>query len=110
MGLRLWSWQVVMPGVSFIVLLTATHFFVAPPFPTFVVNRGGLDFHRINGTHGWVVERALVCEEDGAVVYRNATWKAEVGCWFSQCGSSAIAVPVVEVSVGTLSSLATFLA
>jgi hypothetical protein len=85
----------------------ATHFFVTPLVPTFFVDPSVLVFQRINDTDGWNVEWALVCEKDqGAIVYRNATWKAEVGCWLSQCGNSALPVPVVEVSVGTEISLA----
>ena len=106
MGLRSWSWQVVLPGVSLVVLLVATHFFVTPLVPTFFVDPSVLVFQRINDTHGWNVEWALVCGKDhGAFVYRNATWKAKVGCWLSQCGNSAVPVPVVEVSVGTEISL-----
>lgn len=94
MGLRWRSWHAVLPGVSLVVLLVAVHFFVAPLVPaTF---SGDLLFHRINGGD---VERALKCieEERGAVIFRKATWKADVGCWLSLCGNPE-PVPVVEVS------------
>lgn len=107
MGFRWRSWQAVLPGVSLVVLLVAMHFFLAPMVPTFYSGGSrGLVFHRINGTYGWDAERALNCEEEenGALVYRNATWKAEVGCWLSQYANSTVPIPVVEVSVvGNLS-------
>ncbi|KAG0582764.1 hypothetical protein KC19_3G084200 [Ceratodon purpureus] len=96
MGLPASSWKAVLPGVTLIVLLVATHFFVTPLVPTFYAEPSALIFQRINDTHGWDFERALLCEENGAIVYRNATWKAEVGCWLSQCGNSAVPVSVVE--------------
>ncbi|KAG0618214.1 hypothetical protein M758_4G047000 [Ceratodon purpureus] len=93
MGFRWWSWQVILPGASLVVLLVAVNFFVAPIVPTFPVDSSALIFQRINGTDA---ERFLPCKKHGAVVYRNATWKPDVGCWLSQCGNSAIPVPVVE--------------
>ena len=108
--LRLWPWQVVLLGVSLIVLLVATHFFVTPLFPTFYVDSSALVFQRINDTHGWNPKPALECDmKHGAVVYRNATWKTQVGCWLSQCDNSAVLIPVVEVSGGIFSLLLPFL-
>ena len=100
MGSRRCSWQTMLPGVSLGVLLVAVHFFVPSLVPTFSEDSGGLVFHQIDGTYWWGGERPLTCKKHGAIVYRNATWKAEVGCWLSQCGNSAIPIPVVEVSVG----------
>lgn len=92
MGLRWRSWHAVLPGVSLVVILVAVHFFVAPLVPT--TFSGDLLFHRINGGD---VERALKCieEERGAVIFRKATWKADVGCWLSLCGNPE-SIPVVE--------------
>ncbi|XP_024372401.1 uncharacterized protein [Physcomitrium patens] len=97
MGIHWWSWQVVVPGLSLVVLVVATHLFVTPLVPTFSVDPNALVIHRINGTYEWNAERDRSCEkEHGAVVYRNATWKADVGCWLSQCGNSSFPIPVVE--------------
>lgn len=104
MEFRWRAWQAVwIPGVLLVLLLVAVRFFVAPLVPT---GSHVLVFQRINGTLGWDVERALKCEEEaGAVVFRDAKWKAEVGCWLSKCGDSAVPIAVVEVSVVACSAL-----
>lgn len=36
----------------------------------------------------------------GAVVFQNASWKAEVGCWLNQCHAHTSSFPVPEVLGG----------
>jgi hypothetical protein len=95
MGLRWWSWQLMLPAVSLVALLVAVHFLVAPLVPTnfFMGSSGALVF-QLNGTDG---DQSLTCKHHGAIVYRNAPWKPEVGCWLSQCGNFVVPIPLVEV-------------
>jgi len=105
MGFRWRSWQAVLPGVSLGLLLAALHMFGTPRLLSFTGDSRVLLFRR---TDGWEGERALKCdpkgtEEEGFGV-RQATWKADVGCWLSVCGNSTVTIPVLEVRGGYPSS------
>lgn len=94
---RWWSWQLVLPVAALVALFSVMHFFFAPFMPSFMYDSSNAPkLARIGGT-------TLACEMgEGSAssppVFRNATWRAEIGCWLSRCDQSTNPVPVAEVS------------
>lgn len=95
---RWWSWQLVLPVAALVTLFSVMHFFFAPLMPSFMYDSSSAPkLARIGGNTN------LVCEMGGGSaasppVFRNATWRAEIGSWLSRCDQSANPVPVAEVS------------
>lgn len=44
-------------------------------------------------------DRRFPADLHGAVVYRNASWKSEIGQWLSSCDAVAKEVDIIEVSI-----------
>lgn len=99
---RWWSWQLVLPVAALVTLFSVMHFFFAPLMPSFMHDSSNAPkLARISGNS--YRSTTLACEVGGGSassppVFRNATWRAEIGSWLSRCDQSANPVPVAEVS------------
>lgn len=99
---RWWSWQLVLPVAALVTLFSVMHFFFAPLMPSFIHDSSNAPkLARIGGNS--YSSTTLACEVGGGSassppVFRNATWRAEIGSWLSRCDQSANPVPVAEVS------------
>lgn len=110
------SWSLALTVGSLVVLVSAVHVFVTPLFPSsssslqFFGGGWGKSRSPVNGSSGSIIERLdgdsllgpdleaqFPADSHGAVIYRGAPWKAEIGRWLSGCGAVSAAVDVVEV-------------
>ncbi|XP_065011559.1 uncharacterized protein LOC135585634 isoform X2 [Musa acuminata AAA Group] len=102
-------WSLVTATVSLLLLASAIHMFLSPLFPSsldfFGARQNSASCAPLNAssdhrrTERWDdVEwgARFPAHFHGAVTYRSAPWKAEIGRWLSGCGSILAAVEVVE--------------
>lgn len=106
------SWSQIATVASVIVLVSLVHLFLGPVVPSFdsiivrqAQNLSGPTNDSITQvtkdlSQSLVVafDRRFPADSHGAVVYRNASWKAEIGQWLSSCDAVAKEVDVIEVS------------
>lgn len=107
------SWSFVAAVASLVLLVSLVHMFLTPLFPSSIdyfgarqnsclpVNGsvGGRSEHLANNSQlNPVFDPQLLPDSHGAVTYRGAPWKPEIGRWLSNCDSITAAVDVVEVS------------
>jgi len=107
------SWSQIATVASVIVLVSLVHLFLGPVVPSFdsitvrqAQNLCGPSNESIsqvtkNSSQSLVVvafDRRFPADSHGAVVYRNASWKAEIGQWLSSCDAVAKEVDIIEVS------------
>lgn len=110
------SWSLALTVGSLVALVSAVHVFFTPLFPS---SSSSLQFFRggwgkpcspVNGSSGCKIERLdgdsllgpdleaqFPADSYGAVIYRGAPWKAEIGRWLSGCDAVSAAIDVVEV-------------
>ncbi|XP_020104566.1 uncharacterized protein LOC109721384 isoform X2 [Ananas comosus] len=109
------SWSLALTVGSLVALVSAVHVFFTPLFPS---SSSSLQFFRggwgkpcspVNGSSGCKIERLdgdsllgpdleaqFPADSYGAVIYRGAPWKAEIGRWLSGCDAVSAAIDVVE--------------
>ncbi|KAK1259684.1 putative glucuronoxylan glucuronosyltransferase F8H [Acorus gramineus] len=107
------SWSLVATIASVVALVSVVHMFLSPLLPTsldyFGVRQAQMACSPINGPVGeggasFVgVSQGMIdfdarfpTDSLGAVNYRGAPWKAEIGKWFSGCDSVTAAIDVTE--------------
>ncbi|KAJ3674017.1 hypothetical protein LUZ60_006009 [Juncus effusus] len=102
-NLRSWacSWPFILSIISFTILVSAIHLFLTPLFPS------PIDFFARSNPKAESLDFDYVLDLDlksrfppdshGAVTYRNAPWKAEIGRWLSGCDSNSTAIDIIEV-------------
>jgi len=105
------SWSQIATVASVIVLVSLVHLFLGPVVPSFdsitvrqAQNLCGPSNESIsqvtkNSSQSLVVvafDRRFPADSHGAVVYRNASWKAEIGQWLSSCDAVAKEVDIIE--------------
>lgn len=108
------SWSQIATVASVIVLVSLVHLFLGPVVPSFdsftvrqAQNLCGPSNESItqqvsqDSSEPAVVafDRRFPADLHGAVVYRNASWKAEIGQWLSSCDAVATEVDIIEVSL-----------
>jgi len=89
---------------ALVVLVTAVHVFMVPILPSsldYFGARGSVG-HPRNATPGvGVVDSRLrghfPSDSHGAVAFRGAPWKAEVGRWLAGCHANSSSVNITEV-------------
>ncbi|KAM0950361.1 putative hexosyltransferase [Dioscorea sansibarensis] len=110
------SWSSIAAIGSLIVLVSLVHMFMGPLFPSFdyigarqaqiscSVNNATIhdETEKPNVSSGPVIDFNVRFPADshGAVAYRGAPWKAEIGRWFSGCGSVSEEIDIVEIICG----------
>lgn len=109
------SWTLIGTVASLLVLVSLVHMFFYPLVPSsldyfgapqarnscYPVNESiqGGDLAG-NVQLGLDLDTRFPSDSHGAVIYRGAPWKAEIGRWFSGCDSITATVGVVEVRCG----------
>ncbi|KAJ0973651.1 hypothetical protein J5N97_015616 [Dioscorea zingiberensis] len=108
------SWSLVATVGSLVVLVSLVHMFMWPLFPSSLDYYGARQEHiscsAVNGTGHNVSELLngsswsaidfnvqFPADSHGAVAYRGAPWKPDIGKWFSGCGSVSAAIDAVEL-------------
>ncbi|XP_077214389.1 exostosin family protein [Tasmannia lanceolata] len=110
------SWSLVATIASFVILVSIVHVFLFPLVPSIdyfgtrqsrnsclPINGsigGGDDHLSGNSQLGLDLDTQFPADAHGAVVYRGAPWRAEMGRWFSGCASISTTVNVVETIGG----------
>ncbi|RWW01347.1 hypothetical protein BHE74_00030930 [Ensete ventricosum] len=110
-----YPWSLVLAIGLLLILASAIHVFLSPLFPSsldfFGARQSSASCAPFNASsdHGrterwddveWGAR--FPADSHGAVTYRGAPWKAEIGRWLSGCGSALATVQVVEVLVMVL--------
>ena len=99
-------WAFVGVAGILVMLVTAVHVFMVPILPSsldfFGARRGvGVDRPRNVLPNVRVVDSRLKgrfpADSYGAVAYRGAPWKAEIGRWLAGCHAGSSAVNITEV-------------
>lgn len=104
------SWSQIATVASVIVLVSLVHLFLGPVVPSFdsisvrqAQNLRGPSNESITQVTKEepvvAFDRRFPADLHGAVVYRNASWKAEIGQWLSSCDAVAKEVDIIEVSI-----------
>ncbi|CAL9096141.1 unnamed protein product [Musa acuminata var. zebrina] len=104
-----YPWSLVVAIGLLLILASAIHMFLSPIFPSsldfFGARQNSASCAPFNASsdHGrterwddveWGAR--FPADSHGAVAYRGAPWKAEIGRWLSGCGSALATVQVVE--------------
>lgn len=106
------SWSQIATVASVTVLVSLVHLYLGPVVPSFdslsvrqAQNLRGPSNESItqvtkDSSQSLVVafDRRFPADSHGAVVYRYASWKAEIGQWLSSCDAVAKEVDIIEVS------------
>uniref|UniRef100_A0A1J3DH65 Putative glucuronoxylan glucuronosyltransferase F8H n=1 Tax=Noccaea caerulescens TaxID=107243 RepID=A0A1J3DH65_NOCCA len=109
------SWSQIATVASVIVLVSLVHLFLGPVVPSFdsftvrqAQNLCGPSNESITQQVSQdssepvvAFDRRFPADLHGAVVYRNASWKAEIGQWLSSCDAVAKEVDIIEPIGGT---------
>ena len=97
-------WAFVGVAGVFVMLVTAVHVFMMPVLPStldFFGARCGVDRPRNALPDVTAVDsrlkRRFPADSYGAVTYRGAPWKAEIGRWLAGCHAGSSAVNITEV-------------
>ena len=97
-------WAFVGVAGALVVLVTAVHVFMVPILPSsldFFGARRAVDRPRNVLPEARVVDSRLKgrfpADSYGAVTYRGAPWKSEIGRWLAGCHAGSSAVNVTEV-------------
>ncbi|ONK59757.1 uncharacterized protein A4U43_C08F10230 [Asparagus officinalis] len=110
---RMPSWSFIATVGSLVALVSIVHLFFTPLLPSsldyFGAGRAQSSCSPVNSSAGLKSEhlydnselgidfdKQFPVDSHGAVTYRGAPWKAEIGKWFSGCGDVLNAVDVVE--------------
>ncbi|XP_019702480.1 uncharacterized protein [Elaeis guineensis] len=111
------SWSLIAAVASLVLLVSLVHMFLTPLFPSSLdyfgarqnsclpvnVSVDGSSEHLADNSQlNPVFDPQLVADSHGAVTYRGAPWKPEIGRWLSSCDSISTAIDVVE-SIGSKS-------
>ncbi|XP_020580195.1 uncharacterized protein LOC110024520 [Phalaenopsis equestris] len=101
------SWSLVAMVGSLLVVVSVVHFFLTPIFPASLDYFGGRS--SLSPSTGGEIHQSLDLDIDfdarfpvdsyGAVKYRGAPWRPEIGKWLSGCDSVSKEVDIVE-SIG----------
>ncbi|KAK2653248.1 hypothetical protein Ddye_013104 [Dipteronia dyeriana] len=111
-----WSWSLVAVVASVLALVSVVHLFLVPVVPSFdyISSRqvqspcvplngsiqGGSNHVWENSPPPLDLDHRFPADLHKAVVYRNASWKAEIGRWLSGCDAVAEEVNIVEIIGG----------
>ncbi|XXG48597.1 hypothetical protein AAC387_Pa02g2998 [Persea americana] len=105
------SWTLISTVASLVVLVSLVHMFFYPLVPSsldyFGARQTQNSCYPVNGSIqggdlagnvqlGLDLDTRFPSDSHGAVIYRGAPWKAEIGRWFSGCDSITATVGVVE--------------
>ncbi|XP_010516383.1 PREDICTED: uncharacterized protein LOC104792052 [Camelina sativa] len=104
------SWSQIATVASVIVLVSLVHLFLGPVLPSFdtvsvrqaqnLCGPSNESITQVTGESSQSVvvafDRRFPADSHGAVVYRNASWKAEIGQWLSSCHAVAKEVDIIE--------------
>jgi hypothetical protein len=99
-----WPWAFVGVTGALVILVTAVHVFMVPILPSsldFFGARRGIDRQRNVLPDVGVVDSRLKSQFPadlyGAVTFRGAPWKAEIGRWLAGCHAGSSTVNISEV-------------
>ena len=109
------SWFLVATIASIVVMVSLVHMFLFPLAPSFNYFKlaqdscvpANVSTELSNKRVGGNSERAIdlkhqfPADSHGAVVYRGAPWKAEIGRWLAGCDFITKEVNITEVTNGT---------
>lgn len=115
------SWSIAATVASIIMLVSVVHIFLVPAVPSFsyfsasqVQNRcvpingsveevaiqssnvGSIDLARGNSQPHLDLNHTFPADLHGAVIHRNASWKAEIGQWLSACDEFTKETDIIE--------------
>jgi len=110
------SWSFTATVGSLVALVLVVHMFFTPLFPSsldyFGARSGrdicspfnvsaGVDSEHFDGNLQLSIDfdKRFPTDSHGAVTYRGAPWKAEIGRWFSGCDAVSTSVDVAEVCI-----------
>lgn len=115
MMLSLQKWKCSGPLLaaiaSFIVLVSVIHVFLYPLVPSFdsfgsqqvrsscyPLNNSNFESQKVD-QYSYSLDAPFVPTTHGAVNYRGAPWKPEIGRWFLGCDSIAKTINITEVLI-----------
>lgn len=99
------SWSLVAIVGSLLVVVSAVHFFLTPIFPPSLDYFGARspsnpstvgEIHQ-SSDRDIDFDARFPADSHGAVKYRGAPWKPEIGKWLSGCDSVSKEVSIIEV-------------